>query len=429
MDDGSSTFFGNDSAIYFDPTTTLNTVTGPISASQTPLPEVYATTSKAGFVQLADDSVIRGALGAGGKGVSEQVAVTAASLARELNVRLDNAVSGGVGISISQNLIELPGGDPTDPADDVLSYTISAGLPGNTDTVGFAGLTLGALQAQGAQPVTSIVNAVSKTATTAVRQLRLVTEEGLFTAQWIRATQVEDNTLTLGKIQTISDFRVLGRSGTGDSGNVQQVTVRTSIRASSTDTVLVTEKAVKDSLTALEDASVPKTTEVKAGSGLTGGGALSGDVTLTLGTPASITSTSSNSTTTTSHTHSLANGSITASKLSGGQSGTAPIYGIRHFVEINIDGGRPVSGSNSLTANRVGGETGTYDISFTSNAPPNANYVVIATSTDTEGDHAISVINKTSSGFRIVQKDIETGGGSGLGQGGDGAGCGIMVIY
>jgi hypothetical protein len=187
-------------------------------------------------------------LGAGGRGVSERVAVTAASLARELNVRLDNAVSGGVGISISQNLIELPGGDPTDPADDVLSYTISAGLPGNTDTVGFAGLTLGALQTQGAQPVTSIVNAISKTATTSVRQLRLVTEEGLFTSQWIRDTQIEDNTLTLGKIQQITDFRVLGRSGTNSTGNVQQVTVRTSVRTSATDTVLVTEKAVRDAL-------------------------------------------------------------------------------------------------------------------------------------------------------------------------------------
>jgi hypothetical protein len=214
-------------------------------------------------------------LGAGGRGVSERVAVTAASLARELNVRLDNAVSGGVGISISQNLIELPGGDPTDPADDILSYTISAGLPGNTDTVGFAGLTLGALQAQGAQPVTSIVNAISKTATTSVRQLRLVTEEGLFTPGWIRAAQVEDNTLTLGKIQTISDFRVLGRSNTGASGNVQQVTVRTSVRASPSDDSLVTEKAVADKVATVP--SIKGWMKINsAGNVMTRGGVLSG---------------------------------------------------------------------------------------------------------------------------------------------------------
>jgi hypothetical protein len=325
MDDGSSTFFGNDSAIYFDPTTTINTVTGPISASQTPLPEVYATSSKAGFVQLADDSVIRGALGAGGRGVSERVAVTAASLARELNVRLDNAVSGGVGISVSQNLVELPGGDPTDPSDDVLSYTISAGLPGNTDTVGFAGLTLGALQAQGAQPVTSIVNAISKTDTTAVRQLRLVTEEGLFTAQWIRAAQVENNTLTLGKIQTISDNRVLGRVGTGEAGNIQQITVNTTIASTPANTRLLTEKAVGDALGSLEDRLVPKTRDLIAGNGLTGGGNLSEDRTFTLGTPSSITSTSGNTTDTNTHTHTLADNAVITGKIAGNAVTTAKI--------------------------------------------------------------------------------------------------------
>jgi hypothetical protein len=318
MDDGSSTFFGTDSSIYFDPTTTINTITGPISASQTPLPEVYATTSKAGFVQLADDSVIRGALGAGGRGVSEKVAVTAASLARELNVRLDNAVSAGIGISVSQNLIELPGGDPTDPSDDVLSYTISAGLPGNTDTVGFAGLTLGALQSAGAQPVTSIVNSVNKTATSSVRQLRLVTEEGLFTSEWIQGAQVENNTLGLGKLQTINDFRVLGRSGTGEVGGVQQVVVSTSIAATPLDTRLLTEKAVGDALTSLENALVPKTRKVDAGNGLTGGGDLSEDRTISMGTPGNITSTSTSATTANSHTHLLADNAVTAAKIDDG---------------------------------------------------------------------------------------------------------------
>jgi hypothetical protein len=247
MDDGSRTFFGTDSAIYFDPTTTINTVTGPLSASQTPLPEVYATTSKAGFVQLADDSVIRGALGAGGRGISERVAVTAASLARELKLRLNNVVVGGIGVKVSE-LVADPG-DPSDPDDDVINFVVSAGLPGSTDTVGFAGLTLGGLESAGAQPVTSIVNSVSKTAATSVRQLRLVTEEGLFTPGWIRGAQVENNTLVLGKIQEINDFKVLGRLGTEAEGNVQQVTVRTNVRtANATDTQLVTEKAISTAL-------------------------------------------------------------------------------------------------------------------------------------------------------------------------------------
>jgi len=126
MNDGSGMYFGNDTAIYFDSTTTFNTSTGPITANQTPLPEVYATESKAGLVQLADDSVIRGALGSGSQGIADKAVVTASSLAKELNVRFDNAVSGGTGIDVTEASIELPGGDPTDPNDNVTTFTISA---------------------------------------------------------------------------------------------------------------------------------------------------------------------------------------------------------------------------------------------------------------------------------------------------------------
>jgi hypothetical protein len=330
MDDGSSVFFGTDSALYFDPTTTINTITGPLSASQSPLPEVYATTSKAGFVQLADDSVIRGALGAGGRGISERVAVTAAALARELNTRLDVAVEAGVGVSVSRNLVELPGGDPSDPSDNVLSSVVSIGLPGSDDVVPFAGITLGGLQSNGAQPVTSITNTVNKNATTAARQLRLVTEEGLFTSQWIRGEQVENNTLTLGKIQQINDLRVLGRSGTGAEGNVQQVVVGTSIASTPSNTRLLTEKAIGDALTSLEDALVPKTRTLTAGNGLTGGGDLSANRTFTLGTPGTLSSTSTNSVTADSHTHSLSGVVFT--------SGNQNIAGTKSFSDpINVD--------------------------------------------------------------------------------------------
>jgi trimeric autotransporter adhesin len=49
---------------------------------------------------------------------------------------------------------------------------------------------------------------------------------------------------------------------------------------------------------------------VIAGNGLTGGGAMTADRTLTLGTPTSITDSSTNSVTSTSHTHALSGGSI-----------------------------------------------------------------------------------------------------------------------
>jgi len=227
MDDGSSLFFGNDSAIYFDPTTTFNTTTGPITASQTPLPEVYATTSKAGLVQLADDSVVRGALGAGGKGVADKTAVTAASLAKELNIRIDNVISQGNGISVAQNLVELPGGDPTDASDDILSYAVSAGLPGSADDVAFNGLRLGTVTGH---YVNSITNAVSPTSSSAVRQTKLVTEQSLFTSGWIGEGQIANGAVTFVKL---------------NSGSYRTSTEGIRMNAAS-DTELVTEKAVVD---------------------------------------------------------------------------------------------------------------------------------------------------------------------------------------
>ena len=125
MDDGSSLFFGNESAIYFDPTTTFNTTTGPITAAQTPLPDVYANTDFAGLIQLAKPEEVRGAFNAQNKGVSSKVAVTASDLANELNIRFENNLAAGVGIEIQSQKIEVPGGDPTDPADDVTQFQVA----------------------------------------------------------------------------------------------------------------------------------------------------------------------------------------------------------------------------------------------------------------------------------------------------------------
>jgi len=51
--------------------------------------------------------------------------------------------------------------------------------------------------------------------------------------------------------------------------------------------------------------ATPNTRKITAGNGLTGGGDLSADRTITLGTPSTITATTSNSVTSTSHTHAL----------------------------------------------------------------------------------------------------------------------------
>ena len=177
LSDGGSMYFGNDTSIYFDSSTTFNTVTGPISASQTPLPEVYATTGKAGLVQLAEDAVIRGALGSGSKGIADKTVVTAESLAKELNVRFDNALQGGTGVSITSQSVELPGGDPTDPNDNITQFTASIGLPSNTDNVAFAGLRLG--NASTGQLVNTIVNSSVGISKNSSSDQKLVTEKAV----------------------------------------------------------------------------------------------------------------------------------------------------------------------------------------------------------------------------------------------------------
>jgi len=62
---------------------------------------------------------------------------------------------------------------------------------------------------------------------------------------------------------------------------------------------------------------VPKTRDLTAGNGLTGGGDLSEDRTFTLGTPSSITSTSGNTTDIDTHTHTLADNAVITGKIAG----------------------------------------------------------------------------------------------------------------
>ena len=177
FNDGASVYFGNDTALYFDSTTTFNTTTGPITANQTPLPEVYATDSKAGLVQLAGDAVIRGALGKGGQGIADRTAVTAASLAKELSIRFDNSIKAGTGVGVSLGSFELPGGDPTDPNDNVSQFIVSIGLPSTSDNVAFSGIRLGDVSA--GQLVTSIVNSTAGISMNTPSDSKLVTEKAV----------------------------------------------------------------------------------------------------------------------------------------------------------------------------------------------------------------------------------------------------------
>jgi hypothetical protein len=245
MQDGSSLVMGRGANIFVSNDTQFKSLTtGDIVASRNP-PAVYASTSKAGLVQLADSSMIRGAKGSAATGVSDKAVVTALDLARELDVRFENSIAGGKGVSVVSTTIELPGGDPNDPNDNITQFNVSIGLPLKSDSVAFTGLRLGSTIDQ---EVTSISNSINKSNPS---NSRLITEGGLFSNGWIQNDRVETNTLSLNKLTKISTNTVLGNFS-GGTDDVQQILTRTNVRQTpnAEDTSLVTEKAVRDAIDA-----------------------------------------------------------------------------------------------------------------------------------------------------------------------------------
>ena len=169
----------------------------------------------------------------------------------------------------------------------------------------------------------------------------------------VTTNKILNNAVTLDKLQTISNNRVLGRTDAESAGTVEEVTVRTSVRASgtATDSPLVTEKAVRDAVNGVN---------------------------------------------------------ITSANFAG-QSGSAPVYGIRAWgIMINGSTSSPtITGGNlNSTVNRS--RSGTYNITFTTSMPT-TNYAVIATIGSNQ-DHVTQIINKSTGGF--TAETYDAGGGN-----------------
>ena len=243
MQDDSRLVMGRGTTLFFSNDTQFKSLTtGDIVASNNP-PAVYATTTRAGLVQLATPEIIRGARGAASSGISNKVAVTALDLNNELNIRFTNSISGGDGVTVVPTSIDLPGGDIADPNDDVTQFVINIGLPLNNQDVTFNGLKLGSLSGH---KVSSITDVISTTDLPAIRSLKLVTEQSLFTSGWIGSTQLASGSVLFSKIDTAS-YR------TEPQG------IRAT--ASASDSLFATEKAIaklRDDVVALIP-SVPPT--------------------------------------------------------------------------------------------------------------------------------------------------------------------------
>ena len=395
MNDDSIMRFGPNTTLIFNSGTELRTDLGPIQAGTT-VPDVYATTDRAGFVELASDAEIRGAFGSSNTGIADKVVVTAQSLATELDIRLNNSVQGAGAITVSQQSIEAGGGaDDDDDSNNIIQFSVQLGLDANNQNpANLAGLRLGSTTGQ---LVTSITNSVNKSANAAVQQAQLVTARALRLYQ-IDTDQLVDDSVTAAKLKDSA------------SVNSDRAVTTNHIRNSAITSEKIDGQAVIESKIANNAVSTNKIQN----------DAVNEDK---LDIPA--INASGNIANDAVGSAQIADDAVKAQHLNNSvQSGNQPIFGVRHFG-VCPKGGGACNGSGSLSSSSS--NNGIQTISFTSNSPGNDDYTVIATSTDGEGDHALSVTNRGNNNFTIHQSDIQKGGNSSHED--DEAGCMIMVIY
>ncbi len=113
---------------------------------------------------------------------------------------------------------------------------------------------------------------------------------------------IADDAITNPKLRNSAGFSVIGKgsSGTGDPADI--------VAGVDGDVLRLSGAALgfgKITSASIDGSIVPSTRTVTAGTGLTGGGALSGDITLNLGTPLSVTTGSTNVSNADDHTHAL----------------------------------------------------------------------------------------------------------------------------
>ena len=97
----------------------------------------------------------------------------------------------------------------------------------------------------------------------------------------------------------------------------------------------------------------------------------------------------------------VADANITAANLSGAQSGSAPIYGCRAWVNFNGSNGsiRTSGNVSSVTRNA----TGDYQANFTT-AMPDTNYSALGTNSGsgTTGEFSAGIISMSTAAVRMI---------------------------
>lgn len=158
--------------------------------------------------------------------------------------------------------------------------------------------------------------------------------------------------LTIADLAGVPTARVLtagnGLTGGGDLTANRTFTLGTptGITGTSTNSVTATSHTHDITLTATDingflgytPANVSRS--IIAGNGMTGGGTLSADRTITMGTPGNITNSTTNSVTTTSHTHALG---FTAAEVYTGSDPAETNFPVGHNILASVAGDRNAS--------------------------------------------------------------------------------------
>lgn len=109
----------------------------------------------------------------------------------------------------------------------------------------------------------------------------------------------------------------------------------------------------------------------------------------------------------------IANAAITAAKLDGAQSGSAPIYAARAWVNFNGTGTVAIRASGNVSSITDNG-TGNYTVNFT-NALQDANYAVSTggcylDNNTVERNFGVTTESFTTSSVKILSADMSAGG-------------------
>jgi hypothetical protein len=274
-------------------------------------------------------------------------------------------VAGGSGVTVTSALIELPGGDPNDPTDDITQFSINIGLPLNTDTVPFSAIRLGS---QSGQIVDTISTAVDKAT---ARSSALVTETALRNYT-IGSDQIENGSViepklatdsvstnkildeavisiklatgsvTEGKIATsaVTEGKIADLNVTEDKlaanavtntkvasnavtyAKIQKVATANRLLGSTTASADVSEVQVETGMIAANAVTYAKIQKVATANRLLGSTTASADVSEVQVETDMIAGSAVT-------TGKIADNAVSATKLNGGQRDNAPIFGVR----------------------------------------------------------------------------------------------------